>query len=204
MYVWTVQHCNDRGPSSDPTKRPQCLESYWVSGVGGDWGVTSIFMTFHLPGLDEVRHRVNRDGFLKDSGKWVTHFWHGSPRSVPSKNTNFLSAEFLFRQANKLQVWGGIRVRGVARGHVFNIVDRPRCLCLHLLADCTAAVTPRLVCPSRERTPLQQQTPWTSLSATSYTSLSVAKHLKYCHAIFCRLHLIRLNDDISEGHLSFH
>lgn len=28
-------------------------------------GVTSIFMTFHLPGLDEVRHRVNRDGFSK-------------------------------------------------------------------------------------------------------------------------------------------
>lgn len=107
MYVWTVQHCNDRGPSSDPTKRPKCLESYWVSGVVGEServGVTSIFMTFHLPGLDEVRHRVNRDGFLKDSGKWVTNFWHASPRSVPSKNTNFLSDEFLLRQAKKLQV----------------------------------------------------------------------------------------------------
>lgn len=59
-------------------------------------GVTSIFMTFHLSGLDEVLvHRVNTDVFLKDSGNGVNNSWHGSPRSVSSKNTNFLLDEFL-------------------------------------------------------------------------------------------------------------
>lgn len=138
---------------------PQRGQNVWRAIGCPRWGrrVTSIFMTFHLPGLDEVRHCVNRDGFLKDSGKWVTNFWHGSPRSVPSKNTNFLSDEFLLRQANKLQVWGGggdsgQRCRPWLRFLTLLIVHTV-CVCIYWPI---ASVTLRILCPLRERAPPQQ------------------------------------------------
>lgn len=190
---------------------PQRGQNVWRA-VGCPEGSLLYSWLFISQVLDEVRRRVNWDGFLKDSGKWVTNFWHRSPRSVPSKNTNFLSDEFLLGQANKLQVWGGIRVRGVARSQVLTLLIVPAvCVCIHWPIarplsrwDLRACRELRAHAGSARRRS-NAETPETSMSATSFSSLSVTKHLTHCHTI-CRLRLIQrgdLSDDISEGDLSF-